>query len=455
MSKNLDLTEGSVTKKLITFALPLLISSIIQLMYNTVDMIFIGRFIDSSAAAAVGASSMIINCIVALSTGLSIGVGVAAAKAVGCKHYERLHQIVHSAATITIIISVVLTSFGIIFAPQLLRAMNTPEEILDLAVSYLRIYMVSFFAIVSYNTGTGLLKALGNSRSPMFYQLGGGLTNIGANFLFICVLNMGVVGAGIATLLSQTMATVLTLRHLLKFPDEYKLHIRHMALYKGVTREILMVGIPAAVQGMVLSFSNILVQTNINGLGVDSIAAFAAYYKIENFIYLPIMAVSQACATFTGQNYGAGNAQRIKQGTRSSILIGLVVVVSLSLVGIFASDLIYSVFNSDPNVIALGSRIIHVTFPFYFLYVFLEVFSSTIRGSGKGLPTMMITVINMCVLRTIILVLLTRVIPGVEGIAWVYPITWVCSAFCMFMYYKSARWKRGMATYCKTGEVIE
>ncbi len=242
-----------------------------------------------------------------------MGVGVAAAKAVGSGDTGKLKDIIRTAAGLTCLLALVFTVLGLLMAPMCLRWMRTPEEILPSAVGYLRLYLLSLISIVSYNIGSGILRALGNTRSPMLYQLFGGIANLLGNTLFIYCLNWGVQGAALATACSQGLAALLTVAHLCRMKTEYRLRLGKMKLDKAICKDFLAVGIPSAVQAIVITLSNLIVQTHINQLGVDSIAAFTAYFKVENFIYLPIMAFGQACSTFTSQNIGARQVERVKK----------------------------------------------------------------------------------------------------------------------------------------------
>lgn len=443
--KNSDLTQGNITKQLVSFALPLLIGALIQQLYSTVDMMFVGRVLGTKSAAAVGASSMIVNCIVGFFTGLSVGVGVVAGKSVGSRDEQKLRRVIHCAAGLTLIMGVGFLVLGVALAPAILRAMAVPEDIFPEAVVYIRIYLCSMLSVVSYNVGTGVLKALGDSRTPTLYQLMGGIANVIGNYVFIVVFRWGVVGAGLTTLLSQTLAAGLTVARMFRLPEGYRLKLSAIRLEKDLCGEILGVGIPAAVQAIMISLSNVFIQIAINRLDVLSIAAFTAYYKVENFIYYPIMAVSQACSAFVSQNVGSGQLQRVREGTKRSIQLGVGVTVCTSTLVILGSGIVFSLFSRDEAVIALGSRIGYTTFPLYFLYVFLEVYAATIRGAGKAMSTMVITIVNMCLIRVAVLALLMHLFHSVTGVALVYPITWVTTSLSMFVYYQSGRWVPGWA----------
>ena len=435
-----DLTQGPIGKQLFAFALPLFAGSLIQLLYNTVDLMFVGRILGADASAAVGASSLIVTCILGIFTGLSVGVSVSAAKAVGSGDTGKLKDIICTAAGMTCLLALAFTVLGLLMAPMCLRWMRTPKEILPSAVGYLRLYLLSLISIVSYNIGSGILRALGNTRSPMLYQLFGGIANLLGNTVFIDFLNWGVQGAALATACSQGLAAFLTVRHLCIMKTEYRLRLGKMRLDKTICKQFLSVGIPSAVQSVVITLSNLIVQTHINALGVDSIAAFTAYFKVENFIYLPIMAFGQACSTFTSQNIGAAQVERVKRGVNTSLLLGVAVTAGTSALTLVFSRFAFGLFARDASVVDLGVQIAWVAYPFYFVYVFLEVYASAIRGTGKALPAMGIIVVNMCLVRTCVLKGILRFQPSVVGVAAVYPITWVCTAVCLYLYYRSDRW---------------
>ena len=346
----------------------------------------------------------------------------------------------HCTAGITIAFSVIFTILGIWLSPTILEWMNTPPEIMHWGTVYIRVFMLSLFSIVSYNVGSGILRALGNSLSPMIYQLIGGIANVIGNFLFVYYWNFGITGSAMATVVSQTLAAGLVIRHLCTMDERYRLRFKQICIDWPLAREIFRIGIPAAIQTTVLTFSNIVVQTNINGLGVNTITAYAAYFKIENVIYLPIMAIGQACSTFVSQNVGVGKIMRSKRGTTISIYFGLAVTAVLICAVLYLADFAFGLFTSDKDVIAIGSSLAFVIMPFYFLYVFLEVLASAIRGSGSTLPTMFIILLNMCIIRICVLKLIMYFNPTPDGVAWVYPITWVFTVASLYWYYKSERW---------------
>lgn len=441
--KNTDLTQGSIAWKLILFALPLLGTSLIQQMYNTVDLMFVGNILGKEASAAVGTCGWPINCLVGFFTGMGVGVGILVAQSYGGKDFKQLKRIIHTAMGLAVAGSIVLLVVGIVFAPSILRLMNTPDEILDLSVTYARIYFLSMFSILGFNFSSGILRALGNSRSPMIYQLFGGFANILGNTLFIYVLDLGVAGAALATFCSQTIAAILTIRHLCKLPEEYRLHIRGMNLKAATLKRIFIVGIPMGIQTTVVSVSLLLLQSQINTMGVTSMAAYTAYSKMESLVYFPMWAVGQAATTFVGQNLGAGQMNRAVKGTRVALLIGILITLAITLPLTYFSDTALRLFSNDADVIALGSQIIIRLFPLYFIYVFVEVLSGTIRGAGKSAPVMVIILINMFAVRLLFLYIAMQLFSTVYEVALIFPATWLTTSLCIGAYYFSGRWKTG------------
>lgn len=431
-----DFTSGPIFESLFRYAVPLFFSSLIQLLYSTVDMAFVGRVIGETAAAAVGSGTIIINCLIALFSGLSIGVAVVAGHAFGSNDLTVLKKVIENAILISAAAGVILTIAGEIMTPRLLDLLKTPVELMPMSVTYMRLYLLSLISIVIFNTSAGALKAIGNSKSPMIYQFFGGLTNVLGNFVFLCVLKLDITGAALTTILSQSVVAVITFSHLFRLPVQFRICLKPIKHDSHIIKEIMRVGTPAAIQAMVLSISNAFVQSIINLLGIEAIAAFSAYFKAENLIYFSILAIGQACSAFVSQNAGACNKERSYKGVRYSIALGVGIAVLIELLYYVFAKQIIGFFVQNANVSELGSVIIHTTIPFYFLYVFIEVLSGAIRGSGRALPPMIITVIVMCGLRVAALKVISCHCFSVAGVAMVYPITWLISAGFLFLYYE-------------------
>ena len=429
------LTEGSIWKGILLFALPLLGSSLIQQLYSTVDLIFVGQLLGTKASAAIGASGLIVTCLIGFFNGMAVGTNVFAARHYGARRFEQLKKLIQTIFWTGIIGGFFLTVIGLVLSPVFLTWMGTPESIFPLAVRYLRIYMASMISVVSYNLLSGVLRALGDSRTPMLYQFFGGIINVFADFIFLYVFHMGVEGTAFATLFSQTFAAIGVMIHLYRLKEPYALRIRFSDCSLKEFTDILKVGVPAGVQSIIITLSNIIIQSQINTLGVTSVASFTVYFRVELIIYLPIVALGQAVVSFIGQNYGAGNWERIKKGNRLCIFGGSLITFAACILLIIAMPVILNVFTKDAAVAAQTLEIVKVTFPFYFFYTVLECFSSNLRGFGKAFLPMIVTVISFCGFRIIALFALMAKNPSPDKVALSYPISWGIAAAAMAMLY--------------------
>ena len=429
------LTKGSVGKGILLFALPLLGSSLIQQLYSTVDLIFVGQLLGTKASAAIGASGLIVTCMIGFFNGMAVGTNVFAARHYGARRFEQLKKLIQTIFWTGIIGGLLLTVIGLVLSPVFLTWMGTPESIFPLAVRYLRIYMASMISVVSYNLLSGVLRALGDSRTPMLYQFFGGIINVFADFIFLYVFHMGVEGTAFATLFSQTFAAVGVMLHLYRLKEPYALRIRFSDCSLKELTDILKVGVPAGVQSIIITLSNIIIQSQINTLGVTSVASFTVYFRVELIVYLPIVALGQAVVSFIGQNYGAGNWERIKKGNRLCIFGGSLITFAACILLIIAMPVILNVFTKDAAVAAQTLEIVKVTFPFYFFYTVLECFSSNLRGFGKAFLPMIVTVISFCGFRIIALFALMAKNPSPDKVALSYPISWGIAAAAMAVLY--------------------
>ena len=429
------LTKGSVGKGILLFALPLLGSSLIQQLYSTVDLIFVGQLLGTKASAAIGASGLIVTCMIGFFNGMAVGTNVFAARHYGARRFEQLKKLIQTIFWTGIIGGFFLTVIGLVLSPVFLTWMGTPESIFPLAVRYLRIYMASMISVVSYNLLSGVLRALGDSRTPMLYQFFGGIINVFADFIFLYVFHMGVEGTAFATLFSQTFAAIGVMIHLYRLKKTYALRIRFSDCSLKEFTDILKVGVPAGVQSIIITLSNIIIQSQINTLGVTSVASFTVYFRVELILYLPIVALGQAVVSFIGQNYGAGNWERIKKGNRLCIFGGSLITFAACILLIIAMPVILNVFTKDAAVAAQTLEIVKVTFPFYFFYTVLECFSSNLRGFGKAFLPMIVTVISFCGFRIVALFALMAKNPSPDKVALSYPISWGIAAAAMAILY--------------------
>ena len=435
-SVSMDLTQGSIPRQILVFALPLLVSSLIQQMYSTVDLLFVGNFLGTEASAAIGASSLIVTCMVNFFTGLSLGANVMAAQYFGKKEEGKLDDLIHTAAAVSLLGGLALVVIGIVLSPFILRLMNTPETILPLAVQYIRIYFCSTVAMIGYNMAAGICRALGNSSVPTWAQFAGCIVNVIVDALFIVVFRWGVAGAAAATAFSQTAAMLVTVYYLMKGDMGCKLVLRKIRLKMHYFKRILHIGVPAGIQASAVTLSNMIIQYYINSLGVNSIAAFTVYFRIELVLYLPVLALGQTMTTFSGQNYGAGQYGRIRKGSRFCMIAGSLLIFAMGMLMVFGGSFIIGLFNSDPGVIAEGLKVIRITFPLYWLCVLLEVSAGAVRGLGNAVVPMGIVLWHMCFLRVVLLTIIMHFYHEIQGIAILYPITWLLAGIAMSLYFR-------------------
>ncbi len=325
---------------------------------------------------------------------------------------------------------------GFFFAPTFLELVNTPESLQASATSYLRIYFLSLVPIFVYNLGAGVLRALGNSTSPLYAQLIGGIVNVILNYVFITHMENGVNAVAWATLIAQTVAALLLLYSLTKQDSTYAFNVKKMAIDGPQLKQIVIIGLPAGIQSLLITISNVVVQYFINSFGEDAIAAFTAYFKVELLVYLPTVAFGQAVMTLAGQNMGAKNYHRVHEGIMTGLKMCIGVTIVISIILLCCGTSAFRVFNKEADVIALGCQIIHITFPFYFLYATLQVLGDGLRGAGKTQPPLYIVMANICIIRTLILFQMVPHTQSIQSIAMVYPITWVLTVLCLAVYYR-------------------
>lgn len=419
------MTEGNILRVFCLFALPLFFGSLFQQLYGTVDLLFVGNFLGKSDAAAVGASGILVTCLIGLFTGISVGAGVVAAQYRGAGNAEGVKLCIENALTAGFIGGIILTAAGLLFSYQALVWLNTPQKIMAKALTYIRIYLLAILPMVIYNMSAGILRAIGDSRTPFFVLAAGGILNVCMDALLIAVLKKGVAGAALATVLSQLFTAVASTACVVK---KEGLLEKRWELSGSMTKRIFVVGVPLGIQSMILTLSNIFVQYYINGFGEDAVAAFAVYFKVENLIYLPLMAFGQAMVTFAGQNYGAGKYGRVRQGAVSCNVLSAAVTGVIAAVILFFGKQVLGVFCSDGGVVEEGLKVIRVTFPFYFVYAIQEVTGGIIRGMGRTMQSMVIVIINLCVVRVILLKIFVSAFHSVSAVAAVYPVTWVLAA---------------------------
>ncbi|MBR1760002.1 MAG: MATE family efflux transporter [Schwartzia sp.] len=439
MAKTLDLTQGPIAKKLLMFALPLLGASLVQQLYTTVDILFVSNFLGAEASAAVGASVFLTGALINFFTGVSIGAGVVIAQAFGRKNDVQLGKSIHTSMALGLIGGVLLTVLGVLFAAAFLRAVDTPASIFQDAYDYVQVFFLGLTFMLVFNMAAGVMRALGNSQTPLLIQLVCGIIHIATNYLFILYMDNGVLAVAWSSVLSQVLSAALSVRYLLQ---NGVVRLKKLAVDGPLTKEIIRIGLPAGLQGVVVSLSNVFVQYFINGFGVTAIAAFTAYFRIELLFYMPLCALGQAMMTFTGQNVGARLYGRVKSGLKTTLVFGVAYSLALAAVLLYFGRETFGIFYSEPAVIDMGVAIIWVTFPLYFFYVFLETFADTLRGGGESAGPMYIVLFNQCIFRTVILVGFMQIAHDIRLLAAVYPITWGTAGAMLYWYYRKGTWMK-------------
>ncbi len=434
------MTEGNIWKLLIVFSIPLILGNLLQQMYNTADSIIVGNFVGSNGLAAVGAGTALINLIIAFSQGAAVGAGVIVSQNLGARDKERTRLAVHTAMCIAIILGVVLSTVGVITSRGLLISMKTPKSVLKDSVLYLQIYCGGLIFNVIYNMATGILNAAGNSKRPLVYLAVASVTNIILDLVFIKEFKWGVKGAAIATDISQALSCVLALGYLLRVKSDYKLNIKDLKIHGNTAKQIIRVGLPTAIQNMVISFSNILVQSSVNSYGAAAMAGYAAYLKIDGFNILPVLSISMAVTTFTGQNIGAKKPDRIKKGMWSALIMGIVYTVIIGVVLLMSSHTVLGLFTKNSEVITYGQHAMKYFCPFYFLLGILNILAGTVRGAGKGVPPMLILLFSMCIFRILWIKIALPFYSTIDGVFILYPISWLVGVILMIIYTKFGKW---------------
>ena len=433
---DIDMTQGKIARHLIDFAIPLLIGNIFQQLYNTVDTWVVGNYVSNEAFSAVGTVGPIINMLIGFFMGFSSGAGVVISQYYGAKRYDKVHDTVHTAMVMTLVIGAVFTALGIAMIPFMLRLMKTPAEVMPESTEYLTIYFAGIIGLLIYNMGAGILRAVGDSRRPFYFLVVTAILNTVLDLLFVIVLDMGVGGVAWATIIAQGISAALVVIELMRTDMCVKLRLRDLAVDREMLVKTVKIGLPAAFQMAVTSFSNVFVQSYINHFGADCMSGWTAYSKIDQILLLPMQSLSLASTTFVGQNLGVNDTKRAKKGANTALLMSVMsTVLLMGPVMLLAPELI-GFFNSKPEVVEYGTMMLRWITPFYVLCCFNQIYSGALRGSGNSRAPMVIMLLSFVVFRQCYLYFVTRFIsnttlPVILG----YPAGWlVCSALT-FVYY--------------------
>lgn len=439
--KNQLLTQGSVWKGIVKFAIPILLSNLFQQLYNTVDTAVVGKFAGSEALAAVGSTGSLINLFVGFFLGISTGTGVIFATAYGAKDDERLKKTVHSALVLAFGAGVFLTVVGIFGTRWMLKLMGSPDDVIDLATEYMRIFFGGSLFMLLYNVGAGIIQASGDSRRPLVYLVISGVLNVICDIICVAVFHMGAAGAAVATVFSQLIACILILLRLSRIPENWRLRFREIRFDKAVAANIIRLAVPSGLQSCMFSLSNILIQSEINAFGSVAMAGVAAYGRIDGFGFMPIQALGLSISTFTSQNLGARNYERIRTGVKTVFICAAVCAVTVNTSIILFSNKLLLLFTSDPAVIEYGMMQMWRLAPFEPVFAISEILSGTVRGAGKVTQPMLIYLVTICAFRIVGLLILMPVVQDIRLVFWAYPTSWVLCSAVMIVYYAKGSWK--------------
>lgn len=447
MSKN-QITEGVIWKQLLFFFFPILLGTLFQQLYNTADTVVVGRFVGTQALAAVGGSTgQIVNLVVNFFVGLASGATVIVARYYGARDRIKLNNALHTAIALSIVGSIVTGIAGILLTPSLLKMMNTPADVIEGSTMYLRIYFAGIIFVFVYNIGSGILRAVGDSKRPLYFLIVCCFLNIFLDILFVVYLKLGVKGAAFATLISQAVSALLVILSLTKSVDIYRLRPNKIRFYKSLLIAIITIGLPAGLQSVMYGISNIIIQTSLNSLGTETVAAHTAFAKIDAIYWMISGAFSVSIITFIGQNYGARKFDRMKKSIKVCLLMDLIASLLLTTVMLLAGPYLLRLFTSDQEVIEIGMQIIHIIAPSYALFIFIEILSSSLRGMGNVVVPMLMTCGGVCVLRILWIFIFVRTHLSVTTILMSYPISWGFTAVLFiiyFMFYQKKFFRRCM-----------
>lgn len=434
------MTSGSISKRMVFFALPLLLGNLFQQLYNTVDSLIVGNFLGSSALAAVSSSGSLIFMLIGFLSGISSGAGVVVSRYFGAEDKNGVHRAVHTTVAFGLVAGVLMTATGVLLSPQILIWMGTPESVMPESITYLQIYFSGSLGFVMYNIFVGILQAIGDSRHPLYYLMISSVVNLVLDILFIEVFHTGVGGAALATVISQVFSAILCFIQLLRTNDSYQLQITEIRFDAKMLLQIIRIGLPSGVQNSIIAFANVVVQSYINAFGEMAMAGYGAYSKIEGFAFLPINSFTMAMTTFVGQNLGAGQAERTKKGARFGILATVILAELIGIVVFVLAPQLIAAFDSTPEVIRFGVEKARTAALFYCLLAYSHSVASILRGAGKAVVPMIIMMAFWCVIRVAFLAVSIPLTHAIKMVYVVYPLTWGLSSIVFFFYYKQANW---------------
>lgn len=432
-----QITEGTIWKQILLFFFPILLGTLFQQLYNTVDAVIVGRCAGKEALSAVGGSTFaLINIFIGFFTGVSSGATVVVAHFYGGKQEEEVSKTVHTSLMLSVCMGVVIAAAGIIFTPHMLHLLQTPEDIFEQSADYLRIYFLAAPVNLFYMMGAAVLRAAGDSKRPLYFLVVSCLVNIPLDLLFVAVFKMGAKGAAVATALSQVLSAVMVYVVFVRSKECYRLEARKLLQVSvPMLKRVLWIGLPAGLQSVTYGLSNSYIQSKVNSFGTDNIAAWSAYSKLDGLYWMTVSAMGIAVTTFVGQNFGAGKMDRVKKSMWECLGMSFVMAGAISVIFYSCADFLFRIFIEDEYVIALGVSQLRFLIRFYLIYVVVEILSGTLRGMECVVMPTLISILLVCVLRVVWIQLAVPVRNTMETVMFSYPITWTAAAAAFILYY--------------------
>ena len=448
--EKMSMTEGTIWKKLVRFAIPLLLGNLFQQLYNAVDSLVVGNFCGNEALAAVSSSGSMQHLLIGFFQGVFIGASVIISRCFGAKDDEGMDEAIHTTVVFSLAMGVILTILGVAFTPTILRWMGTPENVMPNSVTYFRIYCMGLLGMVLYNTTNGIFNALGDSRHPLYYLIISSVTNAVLDVIFVGGFGMGVAGAALATTMGQFLSAILGLIHLMSGKFVVQIKISKLRVNWSVLKNVFLLGLPSGIQNSVNSIANLVVQANINAFGDLAMGGCGSYSKIQGFVFIPVLSMSLALTTYVGQNMGANRPERVKTGIRQGMMISVVMAEIFGIFVFLFAPYLVGMFSKDPAVIAFGVQQARVEALFYFLLAITHACAGTLRGAGKTMIPMSVTLGAWCILRIGYIEGLVRIIPNINVVFSAYPVTWFVSSLVLLWFVKKQNWKENTLKIAKS-----
>ena len=448
--EKMSMTEGTIWKKLVRFAIPLLLGNLFQQLYNAVDSLVVGNFCGNEALAAVSSSGSMQHLLIGFFQGVFIGASVIISRCFGAKDDEGMDEAIHTTVVFSLAMGVILTILGVAFTPTILRWMGTPENVMPNSVTYFRIYCMGLLGMVLYNTTNGIFNALGDSRHPLYYLIISSVTNAVLDVIFVGAFGMGVAGAALATTMGQFLSAILGLIHLMSGKFVVQIKISKLRVNWSVLKNVFLLGLPSGIQNSVNSIANLVVQANINAFGDLAMGGCGSYSKIQGFVFIPVLSMSLALTTYVGQNMGANRPERVKTGIRQGMMISVVMAEIFGIFVFLFAPYLVGMFSKDPAVIAFGVQQARVEALFYFLLAITHACAGTLRGAGKTMIPMSVTLGAWCILRIGYIEGLVRIIPNINVVFSAYPVTWLVSSLILLWFVKKQNWEENTLKIAKS-----